>query len=246
VTIHTIDESQRKAATAVGITYLLADAILVFDEFYVRSRLIAYDNTAKTAANIMASERLFRLSIAGDLIGFATDVVLIVALYVILSTVNRNLALLAAFWRLIETFIEVVTTLSSFDVLRLLSGAAYLRAFEADRLQALTMLSIGAHDAGYEVGLFFFGLGSAVFSYLWLKSRYIPRALAAWGLIGSLLAAASPFAFSILPSFANIVEPWSYMPIGVFEIALALWLLVKGLRQPDHLSPIKQAGRTQA
>jgi len=237
--IYAVEESQRKAATAVGISYLLADAILVFDEVYVRSNLIAYANPAKTAANIMASERLFRLSIAGDLIGFATDVVLIVALYVILKTVNRNLALLAAFWRLIETFIEVVMTLSSFDVLRLLSGAAYLRAFEADRLQAMTMLSIGAHDAGYEVAMFFFGMGSAVFSYLWLKSRYIPRALAAWGVVGSLLAAASPFGFTILPNFANIVEPWSYVPILVFEIALALWLLVKGLRPPDQLSPIK-------
>ena len=237
--ISTIDESQRKAARVVGFTYLLTDATAIFAEFVVRSRLVVYNNAAKTAANIMASERLFRLSVAGDLVGFATDVVLIVALYVILKTVNRNLALLAAFWRLIETFTEVVMTLSSFDVLRLLSGAACLRAFEVDRLQAMAMLSIGAHDAGYEVAMFFFGLGSAVFSYLWLKSRYIPRALAAWGLVASLLAAASPLGFAILPNFANIVEPWSYVPIAVFEIALALWLLVRGLRPPDQLSPIK-------
>jgi len=159
-------ESQRKAARVVGFTYLFTNVTAIFAEFYVRAHLIVYDNAAETARNIMASERLFRLSIASDLIAFAGDVVLIVALYVILKRVNQSLALLAAFWRLVETSICVVMTLGSFDVLRLLSGADYLRVFEADRLQALARLYIGAHGAGYNVGLMFFGLGSTVFSYL--------------------------------------------------------------------------------
>ncbi len=93
------------------------------------------------------------------------------------------------------------------------------------------MLSLGAHDTGYEVAMFFLGLGSAVFSYLWLKSRFIPKALAVWGVLASLLTAATPLTFTILPRFTDIVEPWSYVPIGLFEIALALWLLAEGLRQ---------------
>lgn len=68
----------------------------------------------------MASQRLFRIGTACDLLTFMTDVVLIAALYVVLKPVNRGLALLAAFWRLIETSIMVVVILNSFDVLRLL------------------------------------------------------------------------------------------------------------------------------
>jgi hypothetical protein len=232
MTIYNIDESQQKAARVAGFTYLLTNVTATTADLFIRSRLIVDGNAAQTAHNILASERLFRISVCCDLLTFMADVALIVALYVILKPVNRSLALLAAFWRLVETSILVVTTLHSMDVLRLLSGAAYLRAFEADRLQAMMMLSIGAHGAGYNAGLIFFGLGSAVFSYLFFKSNYIPRLLAAWGVFSSLLTSACTFAFIIFPNFADRVEPACFMPILSFELAAGLWLLVKGLRHP--------------
>jgi hypothetical protein len=130
-------------------------------------------------------------------------------------------------------------TLSSLNVLGLLGGAAYLRAFEADRLQALTMLSIGAHDNGYNVAMMFFGMGSTLFGYLWLKSRYIPRALAAWGVFSSLLVVACTLAFVIFPNLADIFGTGFYVPILIFELGLGLWLLIKGLRPPAVAEPDK-------
>ena len=240
MTISTIDESQRKAARVVGFAYLFALIPALFAEFYVPAQLIAYNNAAETARNIMAHERLFRLGIASNLIVFAVDVVLIIALYVVLKRVNRSLALLAAFWRLIETAILVVITLNDFDVLRVLSGADYLRVFEADRLHALARLSIGAHGAGYNVGLLFFGFGSPVFCYLWFKSGYIPRALAAWGVLSSLLVGASAFAFIIFPELAKVVTIGYYGgPIFLFELTMGFWLLLKGLRPYRTAEPEK-------
>lgn len=242
MTISSIDESQRKAARVVGFTYLFALVPAIFAEFYVPAQLIVYNNAAETARNIVAHERLFRLGIASNLIVFAVDVVLITALYVVLKPVNRNLALLAAFWRLIETAILVVITLNDFDVLRILSGADYLRVFEADRLQALARLSIGAHGAGYNVGLLFFGFGSTVFCYLWFKSNYIPRALAAWGVFSSLLVGTDAFASIIFPEIDKIVTIGYYAgPIFIFELTMGFWLLLKGLRpsgiaEPDRVS----------
>jgi len=58
MTIATIDESQRKAATVVGFSYLVALPPAIFAEVYVRTQLIAFDNAAQTARNIMAHERL--------------------------------------------------------------------------------------------------------------------------------------------------------------------------------------------
>ena len=97
----------------------------------------------------MAHERLFRFGIFVDLLEMASMVVLIAALYTVLKPVSPNLAFLAALWRMMEAVICVVMTLSSFDVLRVLSGAEYLRVFEADRLQALARMYLGAHGAGY-------------------------------------------------------------------------------------------------
>src|SRR5713226_1518498 len=200
MTIGTIDESQRKAATVVGFSYLFALPPAIFAEFYVRTQLIAFDNPAQTARNIMANERLFRLGTASNLTVFAINVVLIMALYVVLMPVNRSLALLATGWGLIETASLVIVTLSDFDVLRILSGADYLHAFEANQLQALARLSVGAHGAAYNVGLVLAGLRSTAFCCLWFKSRFIPRALAAWGILASFLMERAHSRSSFFPS----------------------------------------------
>jgi hypothetical protein len=227
----TIDESQGKAAKVVGFTYLFALVPAIFAEFYVRARLVVFDNAAQTALNIVGHERVFRLGIASNLTVFAVDVVLITALYVVLKPVNRRLALLAAGWGLIETAILVVVTLDDLDVLRILSGADYLQPFEVSQLQALARLSIGAHDATYNVGLVFAGLRSTTFCYLWFKSGFIPRILAAWGMLASFLMGACAFSFIIFPELAKVVPVEIYGgPIFVFELTMGFWLLFKRLR----------------
>lgn len=235
--IGTIDESQRNAATVVGFAYLFALPPAIFAEFYVRAQLIAFNNAAQTARNIMAHERLFRLGTASNLTVFAVDVVLIVALYVVLMPVNRTLALLATGWGLIETATLVVVTLSDFDVLRILSGADYLHAFEANRLQALARLSLSAHADAYNVGLVLAGLRSTAFCYLWFKSRFIPRALAAWGMLASFLMGASAFSFISFPELEKVVPVSIYgAPIFFFELTMGFWLLLRGLR-PSGAAP---------
>ena len=242
----TIDESQRKAATVVGLAYLLALPPAIFAEFYVRAQLIAFDDVAQTARNIMAHDRLFRLGIASNLTVFAVDVVLIMALYVVLMPVNRSLALLATGWGLIETAILVVATLSDFDVLRILSGADYLRAFEASQLQALARLSVSAHDATYRVGLVLAGLRSTTFCFLWFKSRFIPGALAGWGMLASFLMGASALLLIIFPELAKVVSVLIYgAPIFFFEMTMGFWLLLKGL-PPSGATHTGLSGSAQA
>jgi hypothetical protein len=235
----TIDESQRKAARVAGFSFLFTLPFVVFANFAVHDRLVVAGNAAETARNIIAHERLFRISIACDLIYCAGLVALLTALYVVLKPVNRGLALLAALWRLVYALMWVRMTLNLFDVLRLLSGADYLRAFEAAPLQALARLYLSARFDQYYVGLLFWGLASTVCSYLWLKSNYIPRALAAWGVISSGWCVACTFVFIIFPDFAKVVNLWWFdSPIGIFELATSLWLLFKGLRAPAAERPL--------
>jgi len=143
MTRHTVEPAQQTAARVAGFAYLITFATVVYVNFGIHDRLIVENNAAETARNILAHERLFRIGIAGDLIYCAGVVVLLTALYVILKPVNRGLALLAAFWRLVSVLMWLAMTLHLFDALRLLSGADYLRAFEAERLQALANLYLG-------------------------------------------------------------------------------------------------------
>ena len=228
--ISTFDESQSEAARVAGFTFLLAMAIVVLANYGINFRLIVRGNALDTARNIMAHGTLFRLNIACNLIYAVNVVVLLGALHVVLKPVNRNLALVATFCRLVFALMWGVTALNTLGALRLLGNAAYLRVFKVDQLQTLAMLHIASSYDAYYVGLPFWGLASTVCSYLWFKSRYIPRALAAFGVISSAWCVICAFAFVVFPHFDAVVNAyWFDSPMAIFEMALGLWLLFKGL-----------------
>jgi len=225
------DVIQRRWARVVGFSYVFALLPAIFAEFYVSGRLFVSDNAIATAQNIIAHERLFRLGIASNLLVFAADVLLVTALYVVLERVNRRLALLAMFFRLIETTILFVAVLNDFDVLRLLSGANYLTSVNSDELAAWARVSIGAHTSAYGVALILFGFGSPVFCYLWLRSGYIPKPLAVWGLLASVWIGICSFTFVVFPELQKVITVGYYGgPIFLFELTIGLWLLIKSVR----------------
>jgi len=225
--------SQYKAARLAGLLYLIAMATGLFAEFYIRfpSTLVVSGDVAKTASNIMANERLYRMGIANNIITFAIDVVLIWALYVLLRPINRNLALLAVFFRLVETTIACIAIINYYVAMEFVSDADHLKAFDSNQIQALSIL----HDTyalTFIVVAIFLGLGSTVFNYLLFKSRYIPKVLAAWGIFSSLLLLISQFAIVIFPKVEKTIIPACYAPIAIDEIALGFWLLFRGAALP--------------
>ena len=243
MTVSAIDGSQRKAARVAGFACLITFATVVYVNFGIFGRLIVANNAGETARNILAHERLFRVGIAGDLIYCAGVVVLLTALYVILEPVHRGLALLAAFWRLVWVLMWLVMTLNLFNALRLLGGTDYLRAFEAERLQALARFYLRTSFDYYYVGLLFGALASTVCGYLWFRSGYIPRALAAFGAISSAFCVGCTLVFYIFPNFDKIVNLWWFdTPMAIFDIALSIWLLTKGLRPFETVDSNRVSG----
>jgi len=234
---YTVDETQQKAARVVGVLYLFAMATAMFAEGYVRSTLIDYNDAAVTARNIIAHKQLFRWGIAAELITYAADIALITALYVILAPINRHLALFAAFLRVVGETVGVMNAANSVDVLRVLSDADYLRAFEADQLAALARLYLGAHNSATSAVFVFLGLGSTVFGYLWFKSAYVPRAWGVLGVFASALLAAGALAFIVFPSLGTMLYPGYMVPMFFFEVGMGLWLLVRGLRPSPFAEP---------
>jgi hypothetical protein len=234
-----IEPEQRTAAKVVGVLYLLLMVTGLFGIFtgvYARGQLIVPGDAVQTASNLAASERLFRVGAVSNLITFAGDVALVLALYVVLQPINRNLALLAAFWRLAESAILAVTTFNEFAAVQLLSGAAYLRAFDTQQLLGLARSAANVEAHGYLAGVVFLGLGSTVFSYLWLESRYIPRGLAGWGIFSSLLVVIANLAILVFPDLAAVAIPLNFAPLAIFEVATGLWLLIRGLRPTGSAS----------
>src|SRR6266851_665554 len=225
MTTSTIDESQRKAARVAGFFYLLTFAIVV-------------------AVNFGINERLIRIGIASNLVYEAGLLALLSALYVTLRPAGRTLALLAAFWRLVYASMWVLMSLNQLTALRLLNGADYLRVLGTEQAQTLGRLYLSNFDA-YYVGLLFYSLASTACSYLFFKSGYIPRGLAAFGVIVSAWAVACTLALIISPDFAKHVNLWWFdTGLGLFELATGFWLVIKGLRPEMTTADRAPAGVT--
>jgi hypothetical protein len=231
MTIINITKPQRSAAKVAGLALPITFALVVYVNFGIIGHLVVKDNATETARNILAHEQLFRIGITLNVIYCAGLMVLYTALYTILKPVNNSIALLGTFWRLVWVMMWLLMTLNLFDALRLITGGTYLGAFEAERLQALGRFHLARGVDYYYVGLLFTALGSTLFSYLWLKSAYIPRALAVSGIISSAFCAGCTIIFYIFPHFDEIVNLWWFdMPMAIFDIVLSFWLLFKGLR----------------
>ena len=221
-------KSQQLAARVVGMNFLLAIAIVVLANYGISFRLLIPGDAANTARNIIENEMLFRLNIACNLIYVINVVILISGLYVVLKSAGQILAIVAAFLRLFYGMMWAVTALNMLGALRILGDATYLPVFGSDQLQTLARLHISI-DA-YYIGLPFWGLSSAICSYLWLKSNFIPRALAIFGLASSVWCLICSLAFIVYPGFEATVNAYLFdMPLVLFETAIGVWLLSKRL-----------------
>jgi hypothetical protein len=228
-----IDNSQRTAARVAGWSGLLTFAIVVFGNFVLLSPLTVPGDAAATAQNIVAHQTQFRITVVCFLTYSLGVVVLLSALYIILKTVNPGLALVGALSRLVFALLWLLSTLNMLSALRILGSATYLQAFEPDRLQAMARLSLAANFDDYYVGLPFFGLAATICAWLWLKSKYIPRGLALFGIVSSAWCVICAFVYLIFPHFNKIVNDWLFdFPMALFELGLSFWLLFKGLKEP--------------
>src|SRR5215831_5318438 len=230
MTTDSIDNSQRTAAKVAGVAGLFAFVLVVFGNYVLLGPLVIPRDAADTARNILAHETQFRAALICFITYDIGTIVLATALYVILAPVNRGLALAGALFRLVFAMLWLVAPLNSLAALRLLGDAPYLKIFEPDRIQALARVQLAGSFDDYYIGLPFFGLAATVCAYLWLKSRYIPRGLSIFGVIGSAWCVFCAIVYLIFPGFEKSVNPyWFDSPMALFELVVSLWLLIKGL-----------------
>jgi hypothetical protein len=160
---------------------------------------------------------------------YAGVLLLSAALYVVLEKVNRNLALLAMLLRSGEAIVGVAMVLLSFVVLFLLNGEGRSTAFDTPQLHALAGVFLDVRAGGLDLVLALVGLGGTVFLYLFFVSRYVPRALAAWGIFTYLSILVLAFVSILVPELPVILDTVLYALGGAFELVFGFWLVFKGV-----------------
>ena len=227
MTSSTVDGSQNAYARLAGSMYLFVDLAYLVGLF-ITSRFQVAGNVMETAHRIVASESLYRIGLSSLLVGALCTVFLAAGLYGTVQSIDNKLALQALAFRVVEAAVFAVVSVLNFAFMQLYVGPGHLSAFDASQLSAILSVRSAAGIVGFNVAAIFFSMGSTLFFYLFLRSTYLPRALSAVGLIGSLLVPIVCFGSLIAPQAAKWLL-FGWIPIGFAEIAAGLWLLVKGV-----------------
>ncbi|MGK0274164.1 MAG: hypothetical protein ACI9N0_000538 [Ilumatobacter sp.] len=224
------DTSPRQAAKIAGVSYVLLFVLGIFANFFVREGLIVSGDAQATAANIAESEGLFRLGLVSFLAIFVLDVIVAWALYILFRNANRDVSLLAAWFRIVYTVFLGVAAVFFFQALQLLSGSDFLTVFDSEQLNAEALVALDTFNATWLVGLVGFGIHLMFLGYLVIRSGFAPKAL------GYVLITAG--AGYVLDTTANALlgnyndyESLFLVVVAVPSIIgegwLGLWLLLK-------------------
>lgn len=225
------DHSARTTARVAGLLYLLIIICAGFAEGYVRSTLIVPGDAAATAEAIMASAGLFRLGLAADLIAFTADAAVAVLLYVLLAPVDRTVSMVAAAFRLLaHPAIAALNLVHMYAPLHLLGGADYLSAFQPAQLEALAMYALELHGRGYLIAGALFGVHCALLGYLLFRSDRFPRWLGVLLMLAAVGYLSESVVAFLIPAFEEAASTLVVLSAGVAEVALCLWLLIRGVR----------------
>src|ERR1019366_5128629 len=137
-----------KAARVAGAIYLSMAATAPFSLIYIPRTLIVRADATATANNILAHETLFRLGIVADLITSVIFVFLVMALYRLLSGVNKKNASLMVALVLVSAAVGFMNVLNNIAALTLFRGTDFLAVFEKPQRDALAMLFLRLHGQG--------------------------------------------------------------------------------------------------
>ncbi len=134
-----------KAARVAGAVYLSMALTAPFSLIYIPRTLIVRGDATATAKNILAHETLFRLGIVVDLISTVIFIFLVMALYRLLSGVNKTRASLMVALVLVSATIGFMNVVNNIGALTLFRGADFLAVFDKPQRDALAMLFLNLH-----------------------------------------------------------------------------------------------------
>jgi hypothetical protein len=228
--------TNRKIAVITGMIFIIATATsLVANALTTVLTGADYLTSFSANANQVAAGALLYL------IGHFACAGIAIVMYPVLKKWNEGLALGSVIFRTIEAGFYLVVLVSLLSLLTL--GQQFTSAGAAERtsLQAIGGLLVGVHDHAGLLGVFAFCVGAFMYYTLFYQSRLIPRWLSIWGIAAIVLMLAacvlSLFSGDRITSYIPLAAP-----IGLQEMVLAVWLIVKGFNPSVSAS---RSGKTE-
>jgi hypothetical protein len=215
----------QRYARIAGVLFLISLVAGGIGEAYVPSKLIVSGDAAATVANLRNFDFLYRLGFASFLIESLCDTALALLLYVLLKPVNKQLALLAAFFGLMATATFAFAELFYFAP-QLILGREYLNTFTPDQLNSLVLLSLKFYGYAGMLTTAYYGMAWIFRSYLIFRSGYLPKFLGVLMALGGIGFVVRNFLLILAPAYASDLLLMLMFPGG---LVMTIWLLVKGV-----------------
>jgi hypothetical protein len=220
--------TQTANARLAGFTFLayITTGILSLVLF---SRAATGSSVVARLASIAQHATTVRFVAVLTLLTFFEAVVLGVTLWALTRDEDSDVAVLALCCRVGEGVLGAAAAVRTMQLLSVATASTPAAAGAAATAIGASLLSQG--DSSTTIGATCFAVGSTLFSYLFLPARSIPVPLAWLGVLASvLLVTALP---ADLAGFLPGSLAWPiWLPMLVFEVSLAFWLINKGVTLP--------------
>lgn len=222
------ESSLLKYARVGGILYLLIIILGAIGQIGIREQIITTD-ASSTYQNIVNSSTVWRMGITGDILMHLLDIPLMVVLYMLLKSVNKNIALLGVLFNIIQTSVLVVNKLTLIIPLIIIGNTEYAKAFSLEQISSQIYLLTDIHDYGFGLGLIFFGFACLTYGYLIYNSNYFPNILGIMVAIAGICYIINSLVLILAPQYSgDIFQILIFSLIG--ELSFALWLITKGIK----------------
>ena len=219
-------------ARIAGITFLLY-IVAAFPCMVLIGRATRGEGMSAKLAQIAAHTSDLRLVVALSLVSCFAALVLGVTLYRITCDADRDVAMLALICRVGEGVLGGTSILATLGLLWL-ATASGANAPDTASAQTLGAFLLKVQSWNMLVSATFFAVGSTLFSYLLLRGRIVPVALAWLGVIASVIVVIG-LPLQLVEVQAGALYGLMWFPMLAFEVVLALWLIVKGVAIPREI-----------
>ena len=225
-----------------GLLYVAIIVLGIWSEGFVRASLVVPGDPAATAAQVVASEGLFRLSMLADVVMALCDVAVAVLLYELLRPAGPALALAATAFRLVQASIIGVNLLNQHAALSFLTNPA---GADPQWMQAHAWHALQAHSVGYDMGLFFFGITCALVGWLLVRSSQAPTVMGVGVIAAGVVYLIGSGLRLVAPDVSEVFAPAYLVPL-IAESALAGWLLLGGASAIPAMTAKRPYGAAEA
>jgi hypothetical protein len=208
--------SPRQAAVIAGLANVVVIVLGYFANFRVLNRLTEPDDIAD-------SELLFRSGLAALVVMLVAELVVAWGLYVFLQPASRELALFAAWFRLVYVAIAGAALANLLLAANLADGTG--------QRDAQVTMSVDAYSYGWHIGLASFGAHLLLIGFVMVRSDYAPRILGMVVALAGLGYVVRIIAGVLLPNFEDYGD-LLFLVLAVVAVpgvlGLPVWLLWRG------------------